>query len=100
EHSPVEARLKQAHRNRRRGDARRAFVLLREACFLAGDDARLWTLYAIQCWRMNRGDDARQALRQALWLRERAHDEPRARVLRRLLDAAESQLCPDSLRAA
>jgi len=92
--------LEQARRQRRRGDARRALVLLREACFLAGTDARLWTLYGIQCWRMSRGDDARQALRQALWLRERAHDEPRARVLRRLLDAAESHLCPDSLRAA
>jgi Flp pilus assembly protein TadD len=87
---PLEQRVEQARRKRRRGDERKALVLLRDACFLAGADARLWVLYAAQCWRMGRFDDTRQALRQALWLRERAHDEPRARVLRSLIAAADA----------
>jgi Flp pilus assembly protein TadD len=97
---PLEQRVEQARRQRRRGDARKALVLLREACFLAGADARLWVLYAAQTWRMGRLDDTRHALRQALWLRERAHDEPRARVVRSLLEAAEAGAAFATLRAA
>lgn len=87
---PLEQRVEQARRQRRRGDERKALVLLREACFVAGADARLWVLYAAQSWRMGRLDDTRQALRQALWLRERAHDEPRAKVLRSLIALADA----------
>jgi hypothetical protein len=72
---------------------------LREECFRASSDARLWALYAAQSWRMGRRDDACQALRQAIWLRERAHEERRAQVLRALLLSAESGDSPE-LRAA
>lgn len=85
----AESRLDQVRRLRRRGEERRALLVLREVCFKASGDARLWTLYAAQCWRIGRRDDAKQAFRQALWLRQRAHDEPRARVLRALLKSAE-----------
>lgn len=97
---PLEQRVEQARRQNRRGEPRKALVLLREACFSAGGDARLWTLYAAQCWRMGRLDDTRQALRQALWLRERANDERRARVLRTLIAAADAGNAFDTLRAA
>lgn len=86
---PLEECVERARRQRRRGDDRKALVLLREACFEAGSDARLWTLYAAQSWRMARYADARQALRQALWLRERAHDTARANVLRSLIASVE-----------
>jgi hypothetical protein len=49
---------------------------------------------------MGRLDETRQALRHALWLRERAHDEPRARVIRALLAAAEAGSAFDAARAA
>ncbi|HYO97901.1 MAG TPA: hypothetical protein VER33_25520 [Polyangiaceae bacterium] len=96
----VDVRVQQARRWRRRGDDRKAMLLLREASFQAGDDARLWTLYAAQCWRMRRHDEARQALRQALWFRERAGDGARARVLRALLLAADASNGGAKLRAA
>jgi Flp pilus assembly protein TadD len=96
----VDGRVQQARRWRRRGDDRKAMLLLREASFQAGDDARLWTLYAAQCWRMRRHDDARQALRQALWFRERAGDVARGRVIRALLLAAEAGDSRAELRAA
>ena len=98
--NPLEQRVEQARRQNRRGEPRKALVLLREACFLAGSNARLWTLYAAQSWRMGRLDDTRQALRHALWLRERDHDEPRARVLRTLIDAADAGQAFETLRAA
>jgi|SRR5688572_30181387 Flp pilus assembly protein TadD len=85
----LEQCLERVRRQRRRGDERKALVLLREACFKAGSDARLWTLYAAQSWRMARFGDARQALRQALWLRERARDTARANVLRSLIASVE-----------
>lgn len=65
-------------------------LILREVCFRSPSEPRLWALYAAQCWRMGRRDDARRALRQAIWLRDKAHDAARARVLRALLAATES----------
>lgn len=97
---PLEQRVEQARRHNRRGEARKALILLRETCFFAGCDARLWVLYAMQSWRLGRLDDARQALRQALWLRERAHDDRRAKVIRALLAAAETGGGHTPLRAA
>lgn len=96
----VMERLQQARRRRSRGDHRRALVLMREACCLATNDPVLWTLYGVQCWRGNRRDEARQALRQALWLRERMHDERRAHVLRGLLLGIESACAQQAVRAA
>jgi len=96
----VAQRLVQARKRRRRGDERKALLLLREACYLSREDPRLWAMYGAQCWALNKPDDARQAFRQALWFRERVKDERRARVLRSLLRAMNSERSPSSLRAA
>lgn len=101
--SPTDAvndRLQRARRQRLRGEQRKALLLLREACCLSENEARLWTLYGVQCWRMGQRDEAHQALRQALWLRDRERDKPRAHVLRGLLLAMESAAAPALLRAA
>jgi Flp pilus assembly protein TadD len=98
-HLPLDQRVAQALKFQRRGDPRKAMLILRELCFRESSNARLWTLYAVQCWRMNRRQDACQALRQALWFRERERDDARARVLRSLLNAAETS-DEEFLRAA
>jgi len=98
--TPVDDRLQRARRQRLRGDQRKALLLLREACCLSEHEARLWTLYAVQCWRTGHRDDARTAMRQALWLRQRENDHARAHVLRGLLLAMESAVAPELVRAA
>lgn len=75
-------------------------LALRECCYLAREDPRLWTLYGVSCWRARRRDDALMALRQALWLRERRKDLSRARVLRTLLQRIEAGERPVRRRAA
>ena len=75
-----------ARRMRRRGEQRRAMLLLREACHASEDCARLWTLYAAQCMRVGRREDATDALNRAVWLRERDRDAARAKVTRDLLE--------------
>jgi hypothetical protein len=67
-------------------------LALREACYFRVSDARLWTLYAMSCVRAGRAQDGTQALRQALWLRERMRDEARAQVTRRLIDRMSDDL--------
>lgn len=84
--SQEERLVSRARRARRRGEHRRAMIALREAACVQGDDARLWTLYAAQCLRAGRRDEAVQALQQATWLRQRARDVERARVTRLLLE--------------
>lgn len=96
----VHDRLQRARRQRLRGDHRKALLLLREACCLSEKEARLWTLYSVQCWRMGQRDDARTSMRQALWLRQRENDHARAHVLRGLLLAMESAVAPALVRAA
>ena len=78
--------VSRAHRHRNRGEHRRAMIVLREACHLEAGDARLWTLYAVACVRNGRRDEAVAALKQAVYLRERARDVARVRVTRELLD--------------
>ena len=95
-----ETLLRQARRHARRGDERGAMLALRECCFSARENARLWTLYGFACWRARRQKDAVDALRQALWLRQRNRDEARARVVRTLLKRIESGETPNSKRAA
>ncbi len=75
-------------------------LTLREACFAAGSDGRLWTLYAAQCLRAGRVGDAESALSQALWYRRRDHDEARARVTERLLEQIRAGRGELPLRAA
>lgn len=86
----LETVVRQARRARIKGDHRRAMVLLREACCLVPEDARLWTLYATACVRQRRTADAERALSQAVWLRERQGDDVRAAVTRRLLERARA----------
>lgn len=81
-----EALLRRAWRHRRRGEQRRAMLVLREACQREAGSAKLWTLYAAQCVRVGRRDEAQHALKQALWLRQRARDAVRVRVVGALID--------------
>lgn len=92
--------LNRARRLRQRGEQRKALLVLREACCQHEGDARLWALYAVQCWRMGRREDGKAAMRQALWLREQAKDVRRAHVLRALLLAMESALAHEVLGAS
>jgi hypothetical protein len=75
-------------------------LALREAACVQGDDARLWTLYAAQCLRAGRRDEAVQALRQAMWLRQRARDTERTRVTSLLLEQVRHGEGVEHLHAA
>ena len=78
--------LSRARRLRRRGEQRRAMLLLRDAAYSDRQDAALWTTYADQCLRAGKREQADQALVHAIWLRERQHDAKRAGVTRLLLE--------------
>lgn len=78
--------LRRAWRFRRRGEQRQAMLTLREICHRAPEDARLWTLYAVQCVKVGKRDEAADALKQAAWLRQRDRHDGRARVTRALLE--------------
>lgn len=60
-------------------------LILREACFAAEADAALWVHYGLSCLRARRRDEGFRALAHALWLRERARDAGRAKVMRDLI---------------
>jgi Flp pilus assembly protein TadD len=92
--------LRRARKHLTRGERRQAMLALREACYYTGQDPKLWALYGVQCWRMRRLDDAADALRQAIWLREREPNDRRAGALRALLGALEQGRSHGSLRAA
>jgi Flp pilus assembly protein TadD len=82
----VEILVTRARRLRRRGDARGALVLLRQACALDEWRARTFTLLGAQLAREGRRDEAGRALNQARWLRARAGDKARAAVTARLAE--------------
>ncbi len=65
-------------------------LVLKEACCRESSSPRLWTLYAVQCVRAGRRDEASHALKQALWLRRRDRDDARVRVMTTLLGQLES----------
>jgi Flp pilus assembly protein TadD len=90
---PSHELLERARRHMRKGEQRRAWLTLQEACCVSSDDARVWALYAAYSRRMNRLDEAEKAFAQALYLRERQRDEARAGVLRRLLEELRSERC-------
>jgi Flp pilus assembly protein TadD len=90
--SPDQVLVRRAQRHHRRGEHRQAMLALRQACQHSGHSPRLWTLYGVACLRVRRVDDARQALRQALWLRQRARDVGRARVMERLIEQLDGPL--------
>lgn len=98
EESHHDALVRRARRFRRRGEYRQAMLSLREACHTGAQCPRLWTLYAVACVRVRRIDDAKHALQQALWLRQRAKDAPRVQVIERLLSQLDAERFP--LRAA
>ena len=78
--------LAKARRLRARGEIRKALVVLREACLRDEEAAAVWTLYGALSARHGHDDDARRALRHALWLRKSAGDDARAISTQALLD--------------
>jgi Flp pilus assembly protein TadD len=76
---------RRACRNRRRGDGRAAMLALRQAAHENEGDAKLWTLYGVQCARVGRMDDAESALVHAVWLRDRRREPGKAAVTRAVL---------------
>jgi Flp pilus assembly protein TadD len=61
-------------------------LAIKQACCAEPDAARLWTLYGVYCARAGRRADALLALKQALWLRERARETGRIAATRRLIE--------------
>jgi Flp pilus assembly protein TadD len=84
--SRTELLLGRARRAQKRGECRQALVALREATLLAESDAKLWALYGSACLKANRLAEAERAFGQALYFRQRAHDAPRARSLRAMIE--------------
>ncbi|HKY37197.1 MAG TPA: hypothetical protein VJN18_14735 [Polyangiaceae bacterium] len=82
---PAVTVVERARRQAERGDERRAMLILREECFAVESDAGLWVHYGLACVRARRHDEGFRALAHALWLRERARDEKRARVMRDII---------------
>jgi len=64
-------------------------LVLKQACCAEESNARLWVHYALACVACGRDTDARQALQQALWLRQRCHDRGRIRTTQALLTRLE-----------
>jgi Flp pilus assembly protein TadD len=87
---PAPSPVARARKLNQRSDERKAYLLLRQACFSDEADPRLWVHFGLQCLRVRRRDEGLQALRQALWLRERAREHQRARVLRELIEHVSS----------
>lgn len=73
-------------------------IAAREACFAEPKNARLWALYGSRCFRARHRDEALHAFGQSLWLRQRAKDERRASVMRKIIERVE--LGADELNAA
>jgi Flp pilus assembly protein TadD len=84
--SPTEAHdvvmCRRAWRQRKRGDERRAMLLLRDAAHRNESDARIWALYGVQCGRAGCLDAAARALGHAAWLRVRSQEPRKAQVTR------------------
>src|SRR5688572_28232617 len=82
---PIEVLVARARKARRRGEERRAIVLLREACARDEWRARTWTLLGVHLGRAGSVQEAERALKHARWLRVRAGEPARAAVVERLL---------------
>jgi Flp pilus assembly protein TadD len=76
------AMCRRAWRHRRRGDERRAMLLLRDAAHRDESDARIWALYGVQCGRAGYLEAAARALGHAVWLRVRRKEARKAQVTR------------------
>jgi Flp pilus assembly protein TadD len=88
---PIETLIARSRRSRAKGDARRALVLLRQACALDEWRARTWTLLGAMLARQGATEEAGRALNQARWLRARAGEKARAAVTRRLVERLEAE---------
>ena len=82
---PVEQLVARAKRLRHKGEGRRAFQVLREACQL--DEWRSRPHALLGSWLLDAGqrDEAHQRLRHARWLCSRSGSEGRARAIDALL---------------
>jgi hypothetical protein len=76
--------LRRARRLAADGDLRKAALALRERCAIVGDAAS-WVLAGAMWARAGRRDDAVAALREGMWLHQRAGSTPRARVVAELI---------------
>lgn len=85
--SATEALLERARRLRRRGDARRALVVLRQAAAIDDWNARAHTLLGAMLAELGSIEEATRAFTRARWLRARAGETGRARATERLLAA-------------
>ena len=94
EQDALEAAVRQAARQRRRGDYRRAMLLLRDAAFQAENNAGLWTRYALSCESAGKRDEAKKAFAQAIWLQERAGRVRGADVTRKLEQLVDEGALP------
>jgi cytochrome c-type biogenesis protein CcmH/NrfG len=74
-----------AQKLRRKGELRRAAVTLREACALDESNAARWALLGDVLFRMAKKEEAADALKQAVYLREQAGEKSKATVVRRLI---------------
>jgi Flp pilus assembly protein TadD len=86
--NPAAESLSRARRARKRQDLRGEITALRQASLFDEYDPVLFTLLGAALIRAGKSQEAAQALKHALWLRERAQDPLRAAVLRQLLACA------------
>jgi hypothetical protein len=86
--------LRQAARERLRGDFRRAMLLLKRAAFEAQQNAGVWTRYALACMSAGKREEAHQAFKQAVWLSERQGRKRGAEITRHLAELAEAGSLP------
>lgn len=96
EGSQEELLLRRARRHARHGEARKALLAAREACYLVQGDARLWAIYGSYCWKAGRISEACDAIRQAIWYRQRNRDTSRAAALKNLLAKLEQGTLPSA----
>ena len=94
----VDLALRQAARQRRRGDFRRAMQLLKQAAFEAKDNPALWTRYALCCMSVGRGEEGEKAFHRAVWLRERAGRKRAAAITQQLSELAQDGQLPRNYR--
>ena len=74
-----------AHRFRRKGELRRALVALREACGLDERHPARWLWLSCVLGLLGKRDEAAQAMKQALYLRQKNGEKGKADVIRGLL---------------
>lgn len=90
--TPEKALCRRVRKLQRKGESRRALLTLRQAAFTHEGDAPLWVRYGVQCLRMGKADAGREALRHAVWLRERSNEYAKARTTAALLDRHDATL--------